>query len=250
MEFTLHGAVKLNTITGFSKAADNLLVIKNPSGCAVCLRWSLLLVPGHKNLVNTNHGHRQGFQMVETHRASPGPPQLLFAFSVLTVLLIRNVDGFASCGGGGGGVYPKWVLKALGFSPIDQGPPCFVVSNGLLVVVEDIFSVALPHLLILKCAHGYYPGIGKELKVFPCEDHHLTDCLHDGAGSLCALPSSENLGEGKQSRRYAGSAPRRSVCCRSDLRLIQQKSGASLSLPTRAMFLRFLPLAPCMFGES
>lgn len=38
MEFTLHGAVKLNTITGFSKAADNLLVIKNPSGCAVCLR--------------------------------------------------------------------------------------------------------------------------------------------------------------------------------------------------------------------
>lgn len=245
MEFTLHGAVKLNTITGFSKAADNLLVIKNPSGCAVCLRWSLLLVPGHKNLVNTNHGHRQGFQMVETPRAGPGPPQLLFAFSVLTVLLIHKVDGFARLG-----VYPKWVLKAFGFSPIDQGPPCFVVSNGLLGVVEDIFSVVLPHLLILKCAHGYYPGIGKELKVFPCEDHHVTDCLHDGAGSFSALPSSENLGEGKQSRRCAASAPRWSVCCQSELSLIQQKSGASLSLPTRATFLRFLPLVPCMFGES
>ena len=32
--------------------------------------------------------------MVETHRAGPGPLQLLFAFSVLAVLLIHNVDGF------------------------------------------------------------------------------------------------------------------------------------------------------------
>lgn len=68
MEFTLHGAVKLNRITGFSKAADNLLAIKNPSGCAVCLHSSLLLLPGHRNVINTNCGCRQRFQMVETKR--------------------------------------------------------------------------------------------------------------------------------------------------------------------------------------
>lgn len=43
MEFTLHGAVKLNTITGFSKTADNLLVIKIPvalqSACAEVSYW-------------------------------------------------------------------------------------------------------------------------------------------------------------------------------------------------------------------
>lgn len=43
MEFTLHGAVKLNTITGFSKTADNLLVIKIPvavlPACAEVSHW-------------------------------------------------------------------------------------------------------------------------------------------------------------------------------------------------------------------
>lgn len=89
-------------------------------------------MPGHKNLVNTNHGHKQRFQTVEAHRTGPGPLQLLFVFSVLTVLPIHNVDGL------GGVSYPKWGLKALGFSPVDQGPPCFAISNGLLVVVVDI----------------------------------------------------------------------------------------------------------------
>lgn len=96
MECTLHGAVKLNMITGFSKAVDNLLVIKNPSRCAVCLRWSLLL-PEHKNSVNTNPGHRRMFQTVDTHRPGPGPLQLLFISSGLTALILHNVGGFG-CG--------------------------------------------------------------------------------------------------------------------------------------------------------
>lgn len=43
VEFTLHGAVKLNRITGFSKTADNLLGIKIPvavqSACAEVSYW-------------------------------------------------------------------------------------------------------------------------------------------------------------------------------------------------------------------
>lgn len=55
--------------------------------------------------------------------------------------------------------------------------------------------MALLLVLVPKCARGYYPGTGNEIKVFPCEDHDVTD----GAGSFSALPSYGNLGEGKQS---------------------------------------------------
>lgn len=34
--------------------------------------------------------------------------------------------------------YTKWILKALVFSPVDQGPPGFVISNDFLVVVADM----------------------------------------------------------------------------------------------------------------
>lgn len=51
-------------------------------------------MPGRKNSVNTNHGHRQRFQMVESYRTGSGPLHLLFVFSVLSVFLIHNVDRF------------------------------------------------------------------------------------------------------------------------------------------------------------
>lgn len=141
MECTLHGAVKLNMITGFSKAVDNLLVIKNPSRCAVCLRWSLLL-PEHKNSVNTNPGHRRMFQTVDTHRPGPGPLQLLFISSGLTALILHNVGGF----GCGFFFFLKWV-----FIPIHQGLPCFVQNDGLpAVVAGSVFSHWLFHLCRLE----------------------------------------------------------------------------------------------------
>lgn len=59
--------------------------------------------------------------------------------------------------------------------------------------------MALPLVLILRCAHGYYSGMDNEIEVFPCEDHHLTDCLKDRAGSFSGLATYENVGEGKQS---------------------------------------------------
>lgn len=51
-------------------------------------------MPGHKNLVNTDHEHRQRFQTVQTHRAGPGLLHLSFVLFLLAVLLIHNVDEF------------------------------------------------------------------------------------------------------------------------------------------------------------
>ena len=167
MEFTLRGAVKLNRVTGFSKAADNLLVIKNPSGCAGCLRWSLSLVPGRKNLVNTPHGHGQRLQMVETHRAGSGPLQLLLAFSILAVLLLRNFDGFGVFFSTQNGF---WKPKLLVLSTKDRLALSEATVCWKLWLAWCVFSLALPLVLILKHAHGSCPGMGDKIKVFPCED--------------------------------------------------------------------------------
>lgn len=145
MEFTLHGAVKLNTITGFSKAADNLLVIKNPSGCAVCLHWSILLVPGHENLGNNNCGLRQRFQTVDPQGWSR-TTSVAVCFLYSAILLIHNVDGLVCWVF----FYPRWVLKALGFSAVSREPPCFVINNGLLAVVANM--VYFVHGFV-TCAH-------------------------------------------------------------------------------------------------
>lgn len=141
MEFTLHEAVKLNTITGFSKAAHNVWIIKKPSGCTVCFCWNLLLVPGHKNLVNTDHEHRQDFRRFRpTGLVQDYFICRLFSFYLLcfSYIMLMSLGFF---------YHPKWVLKALRFSPVDQGPPCFVTSSGLLVFgAEVIFSQWLCHL--------------------------------------------------------------------------------------------------------
>lgn len=68
--------------------------------------------------------------------------------------------------------YPKWVLKALGFRPIDQGPPCFLISDVLLVVVADMVHFLSGFAI---CADpkmcSWVLSWRNEIKVFPREDH-------------------------------------------------------------------------------
>lgn len=60
-------------------------------------------------------------------KTGPGMLQLLFVFSLLTVF--HNIDEVL-----GGFFLPENLRLEL----VDQGPPCFAISNGFLVVVAAV----------------------------------------------------------------------------------------------------------------